>query len=74
MEYWRFFVGESSELMDNDKIIAQFANAIVYFWKSTVKTLFPDRKIIVKLDKDLMGEFGLCVTMYEDIVCEMKEQ
>lgn len=69
-----FFVGESSELMDNDKIIAQFANTIVYFWKSRVRTLFPDRKIIVKLDKDLMGEFGICVTMYEDIVCEMKEQ
>lgn len=62
-----FFVGEASELMDNDKIMIQFAEAIVYFWKSRVKDLFPDKKIVVKLDNDLMGEFGLCVTMFEDI-------
>lgn len=62
-----FFVGEYGKIMDNDKIIIQFANAIVYFWKRRIKELFPDRKIVVKLDNDLMGEFGLCVTMYEDI-------
>ena len=61
-----FFVGES-KFMDNDNILIQFANAIVYFWKSRVKDLFPDRKIVVKLDNDLMGELGLCVTMYEEI-------
>ena len=62
-----FFVGESSKIMDNDKIIIQFANAIAYFWDRRVKELFPDREIVVKLDNDLMGEFGLCVTMYEDV-------
>ena len=59
-------MGES-KFMDNDNILIQFANAIVYFWKSRVKDLFPDRKIVVKLDNDLMGELGLCVTMYEEI-------
>lgn len=62
-----FFVGESSKIMDNDKIIIQFANAIAYFWDRRVKELFPDREIVVKLDNDLMGELGLCVTMYEEI-------
>ena len=50
-----FFVGEASELMDNDKIMIQFAEAIVFFWKSRVKDLFPDKKIVVKLYNDLMG-------------------
>lgn len=61
-----FFVGDSGELMDNDKIIIQFGNAIVYFWENRVKDLFPDRKIVVKLAHNLMGELGLCVTMYEE--------
>ena len=61
-----FFVGDSGEFMDDEEIILQFGNAIVYFWENRVKDLFPNRKIIVKLDNDLMGEFGLCVTMYEE--------
>ena len=60
-----FFVGDSSELMDNEKVIQQFGDAIVYFWGCRVKELFPEKKIIVELGNDLMGEFGLCVTMYE---------
>lgn len=60
-----FFVGESSELMDNEKVIQQFGSAIVYFWKCRVKELFPEKEIIVELGNDLMGEFGLCVTLYE---------
>lgn len=61
-----FFVGDSGELMNNDEIIIQFGNAIVYFWKNRAKDLFPDRKIVVRLGNDLMGELGLCVTMYEE--------
>lgn len=61
-----FFVGDSSELMDNKEILTQFGKAIVYFWKNSAKDLFPDRKIIVRLGNNLMGEFGLCITMYED--------
>ena len=61
-----FFVGDSGELMDNDDIVIQFGKVIVYFWENRVKDLFPDRKIVVKLGNDLMGELGLCVTMYEE--------
>ena len=35
------------------------------FWKNRVKELFPQKEIIVELRNDLMGEFGLCITMYE---------
>lgn len=61
-----FFIGDSSELMDNEKLIQQFGDALVYFWKIRVKELFPEREITVELGKDLMGEFGLCITMYEE--------
>ena len=61
-----FFVGDSSELMDNERLIQQFGDAIVYFWKIRVKELFPEREIIVELGNNLMGEFGLCITMYEE--------
>lgn len=61
-----FFVGDASGLMDNPEIITQFGNAIVYFWKNRVKDLFPDKNIVVRLDNNLMGEFGPCITMYED--------
>lgn len=62
-----FFVGDSNEFMDNEKVIQQFGDAIVYFWKCRAKELFPTKEIIVELGNDLMGEYGLCVTMYECI-------
>lgn len=61
-----FFMNESKELMNNEEIITQFANALVYFWKNRVKDLFPGRKIAVELGYELMGELGLCITMYEE--------
>ena len=61
-----FFIGDTNESMDNEELIQQFGEALVYFWKIRVKELFPERKIIVELGNNLMGEFGLCVTMYEE--------
>lgn len=39
-----FFVGDSSELMDNEKVIQQCGKAIVYFWKRRVKNYFQKKK------------------------------
>ena len=61
-----FFIGDTSKLMDDDEIIIQFGNALVYFWKSRVRELFPEKKITVRLGNDLMGEYGLCITLYEN--------
>ena len=41
-----FFIGDSSDLMDNEKVIQQFGDVIVYFWKNRVKELFPKKEII----------------------------
>lgn len=61
-----YFIGDASKLMDDEKLIQQFGDALVYFWKTRVKELFPEREITVELGNDLMGEFGLCITMYEE--------
>lgn len=60
-----FFVGEDSNLMNNEKVIEQFGQILVHFWKLRAKELFPEREIIVELGNELMGELGLCITMYE---------
>lgn len=61
-----FFVGSDSPLMDNEKIFQEFGDVLVYFWKQRVKELFPERNVVVKTGHELMGEFGLCITMYEE--------
>lgn len=60
------FVGDTREIMDNQKVLVQFGNALVYFWKRRVDELFPDKNIVVELGCELMGEFGLSITMYQD--------
>jgi hypothetical protein len=62
-----FFIGDISESMDNEKLIQQFGAVMVHFWKMRVKELFPEKEIVVELGDDLMGEMGLCITMYEEI-------
>ena len=53
------------EEVNIQEMIQQFGDVIVYFWKNRVKELFSEKEIIVELGNDLMGEFGLCITMYE---------
>ena len=59
-------------LADNEKLnydinyIHEFAKAIKYFWGLRMKTLFPDRKIMVEIGEEIMGEIGLSVTLYQE--------
>lgn len=60
-----FFLGDI-ELMDNENILTEFGNTLVYFWKKRVSELFPERNIIVELGMELFGEYGLSITLYEE--------
>lgn len=61
-----FFVGSNDILMDDEKVLEQFGKTLVYYWEKRAKELFPDKNIIVMLGNNLMGEYGLCITMYEN--------
>lgn len=53
--------------MENDKIIDEFAKALVYFWDKRVKELFPNKNIIIEIGDEIIGELGLAITMYEQL-------
>ena len=40
-----FFIGDSSEIMDNEKLLQQFGDVMVHFWKMRVKELFPENRV-----------------------------
>lgn len=67
MKYEFEIEDDSKDFFENDADNVMEVNALAYFGDRRVKELFPDREIVVKLDNDLMGEYGLCVTMYEDV-------
>lgn len=60
-----FFLGDNPQLSCSDENIKHFGDVLCYFWKMRVQNLFPERKIVVELGYELMGELGLCITMYE---------
>ena len=60
-----FFIGKDCESMDNEKILLQFGEILVYYWSKRVKELFPERNIIVEYGEKIMGEEGLTITLYE---------
>lgn len=61
-----FFLGNDSQLPCNDENIYNFGKVLCYFWQMRVNQLFPEKSIVVKLGYELMGELGLCITMYEE--------
>lgn len=59
------FINSDAEIMKNENVINQFAEMLSYFWKMRVKQLFPEKNIVVELGNEIMGELGMCITMYE---------
>lgn len=61
-----FFLQAYTESVENDKIINQFGEVLVHFWGLRMKELFPDKKIVVEIGENIMGESGLAVTLYQE--------
>lgn len=59
------FIGCEEDIMDNEKVLKQFGNILIYNWSRRAKELFPERKFQVELGYEIMGELGLCITLYE---------
>jgi len=61
-----FFLQSSDESVHKDEIIEEFGKVIKYFWQLRMKELFPDKKIVVELGDEIMGERGLTITVYQE--------
>jgi hypothetical protein len=61
-----FFVAAYTDSIENERIIKQFGNVLVYFWERRLNELFPDKKIIVEIGENIMGENGLTITIYQE--------
>lgn len=61
-----FFLQASDESVHKDELIEEFGKIIQYFWDKRMKELFPDKKVIVKIGDEIMGERGLTVTVYQE--------
>lgn len=60
-----FFIGQESLSLNNNNILNQFCNTIKFFWENRLKELFPERKVMVEIGNEIMGELGLSITMYQ---------
>ena len=61
-----FFLGDNSQLPCSDENIYNFGEVLCYFWQMRVNQLFPEKNIVVEMGYGIMGELGLCITMYEE--------
>lgn len=61
-----FFLGKDTPSMNNDILLKQFGDILIYNWTRRLKELFPSRNIRVEVDQEIMGELGLSITMYEE--------
>ena len=53
------------EQIISDADLEAFARAIQYFWQLRMRSLFPEKEIVVEIGEGLMGEEGLAVTVYQ---------
>jgi len=60
-----FFLIDNPRLPCSDEVVHILGETLCYFWKMRVQQLFPERKVVVEMGYELMGELGLCITMYE---------
>lgn len=60
-----FFIGKYCISMENDKILMQFGDILVYNWSRRVKEVFPNRNVVVEYGEGIAGEEGLTITLFE---------
>ena len=60
------FINCTDESYQNDSLIMQFCDVLVYNWQQRLKELFPHKKIIVETGYEIMGELGVTITGYEE--------
>lgn len=60
------FINCTDESYQDEILIEQFCEIIVYNWKQRLKELFPNKRMLVEIGNEIMGELGLAITVYEE--------
>lgn len=60
-----FFLQHEFASIYDINILNEFCKILVYNWERRLKELFPERNIVVEVGNEIMGEYGLTITMYE---------
>ena len=58
------FLNAPQDYLEDEALLAQFAECLADFWRARLRTVFPDREMTVELGEELEGEAGLCITVY----------
>lgn len=59
------FINCKDESYKDESLIMQFCEVLIYNWQQRLKELFPHKNVIVEIGNEIMGEFGLAITVYE---------
>ncbi|WP_304942852.1 hypothetical protein [Vallitalea guaymasensis] len=60
-----FFLLSQNDTLAKKEVIKKFGDILKYFWRLRFNELFPNRQIVVRVDKEIMGENGLTITVYQ---------
>lgn len=60
------FINCTDESYQDELLIMQFCEVLTYNWKRRINELFPNKKMIVEIGDEIMGELGLTITVYEE--------
>lgn len=60
------FINCTDEAFQDETLIIQFCEILTYNWKRRLKELFPNKRMLVEIGNEIMGELGLAITVYEE--------
>ena len=60
-----FFLSEKLAVVENQKLLDTFGEALKYFWSLRLKLLFPEKTFIVEIGHNIAGEEGQVITFYQ---------
>lgn len=60
----QMFYSEKIEVLENEKLLDAFGEALKYFWSLRLQLLFPEKEFIVEIGQNIASEEGIVITFY----------
>jgi hypothetical protein len=61
-----FFLMAADEAVHREELVQAFGRVLQYFWSTSLRARFPDRRYSFEIAPDLFKEEGLCLTFWRD--------